>query len=80
MKRYYQRSSENPIYRIMARRLRHARRRAGYRSARAFAQTHGLAVTSYSNHESCKRGLTIPVALHYSRLLNISVCWLITGN
>jgi len=73
-----QRSSSS-IYRAIAHRLRQARCNAGYRSARSFARAHAISVTTYNNHEICKRGLSIHTALYYSNLLGISACWLITS-
>lgn len=64
---------------LLAQRLKLARKGLGYRSARAFALQHGIPIQTYLNHESGKRGLSIPVALHYCSLMNLSFNWLITG-
>ncbi len=64
---------------LLAQRLKLARRSLGYRSARAFALAHDIPIQTYLNHESGKRGLSIPVALHYCALMHISFNWLVTG-
>lgn len=61
-------------------RLRHARIKAGYRSARAFAFKHKIAYVTYSQHETGKRQLSPEVIFKYSRFLKISPGWLLTGD
>jgi len=60
-------------------RLKKVRKLAGYRSGRAFALANDIAVTTYLNHESGKRGMSIAVALRYCQLLRASFSWLVTG-
>lgn len=58
-------------------RLKQARKRAGYKTAKAFSDRHGIPQSTYSLHETGKRGLTREAALQYARLLNVSVDYLI---
>lgn len=60
-------------------RLRQARIARGYRTAKQFSDTHGLAQSTYSVHESGGRKLTRDTALRYADILKISVEWLLTG-
>lgn len=63
-----------------AQRLKLARVIAGYRTARAFSDKHGIAQSTYSLHESGGRGLTEDVAEEYARFLgNCSPGWLQFG-
>lgn len=67
-----------------AKRLRQARKQAGYRSARAFALAHGLAETTYNTHETGKdathgRGIPIDVLRKYAELLKVDFLWLLEG-
>jgi len=61
-------------------RLRVARGLAGFRSAREFTLKYGIPASTYSQHETGKRALSIELLLHYCTLLNISPLWLMTGN
>lgn len=60
-------------------RLRIARRAANYRSARSFAFKHNIPESTYSQHETGKRALNSEVLVRYSKLLNIDIGWLLTG-
>lgn len=60
-------------------RLREARRAAGYSSARYFATTHNIPESTYSQHETGKRSLSVDMLLHYSTLLQVNPGWLLTG-
>ncbi len=64
----------------LGQRLRAARKAANYKSARAFSSQHLIPETTYAQHESGKRSLNVETLIHYSRLLNISVGWLLTGH
>lgn len=60
-------------------RLKHARIRAGYKSARQFALQNGLIENTYRSHESGERGVKQPEAEKYALLLNVDLYWLLTG-
>lgn len=60
-------------------RLKNARKAAGYKSAKQFAQKNNIPPTTYSQHEASKRSLSIEVAKRYCEYLNINLCWLLTG-
>lgn len=71
--------NKNKINKDVAIRLKTARKILGYRSASAFAKAHNIAVQTYLNHESGKRGISISIALEYCNMLGISFHWLVTG-
>lgn len=60
-------------------RLREARQRAGFRTARDFARACGLPEPTYRAHENGSRGLPVESAQHYAGLLGVSAGWLLTG-
>jgi len=60
-------------------RLKQTRMKRGYRSGRAFALSHHIAVNTYLNHENGKRALSLAVVKHYAQLLEVSYIWLLTG-
>lgn len=60
-------------------RLKKARIEAGYKSAAEFSNKHDIPPNTYNNHETGVRGITIPTAKKYARLLNIDDYWLLTG-
>lgn len=64
----------------LGQRLRAARKAAHYKSARAFSSQYNIPETTYAQHESGKRSLNVETLIHYSRLLNISAGWLLTGH
>ena len=65
---------------LIASRLKEARIKRGYRSARIFSQYNNLAESTYAQHESGKRKLNIDTLLQYSQILSVDPCWLLTGN
>ena len=67
------------IDRKLCLRLKQTRITQGYRSGRAFALTHNIAVNTYLNHENGKRTLSLGVVKRYAKLLNVSYIWLLTG-
>jgi len=71
--------NKNKINKELATRLKTARKILGYRSASAFAMANNIPVQTYLNHESGKRGISIPIALEYCTVLGISFHWLVTG-
>lgn len=75
--------AELPNVRLMqtaADRLKWARERAGYETAKSFADAHGIPQGTYANHESGGRGLREKPARRYARLLDVSAAWLLTGD
>ena len=65
---------------LLCARLKQARISKDYRSGRAFALTHKIAVNTYLNHENGKRALSLEVVKRYAKLLKISYIWLLTGS
>jgi len=62
-------------------RLRKARVAAGYKTAAEFAAKHGIPQPTYQQHETAKRGLKVPVAKGYERMLgNVDAAWILTGH
>ncbi len=59
--------------------MRAARRAAGYSSARDFATRHEIPESTYSQHETGKRSLSVNMLLRYSEVLNANPGWLLTG-
>ncbi len=62
-----------------ANRLREARKKAGYASAKAFADNNNLPLGTYRHHENGTRGFSIDQAIEYSKLLDVHPAWLMTG-
>lgn len=60
-------------------RLRQARRQNGFLSARNFALHHNIPDSTYTQHESGKRKMSVSTMLHYCKLLDIDPFWLLTG-
>lgn len=60
-------------------RLRTARHARGFRTAKAFADKHGIPQPTYALHESGKRSLSRDVGERYAGLLEIPVEWLLFG-
>jgi len=61
-------------------RLKQARINAGYKSARDFAQKHGIKERTYRSHETGEYQASIETLIEYSKILNVSPTWLILGN
>lgn len=68
-----------PMENSVAKRLRWAREDAGYATAADFARKLGVEVGTYRHHENGTRGLRVPTARRYAKVLNIDVNWLLTG-
>jgi len=62
-----------------AQRLKRIRGSRGYRSATAFAETHGLNKVTYHHHENGRRRLGVESARLYATILQISVEELLYG-
>lgn len=60
-------------------RLKAARIDAGYKTAKEFADKHGVAQPTYANHENDKRGIRREAAKYYAEALGITVEWLLDG-
>lgn len=60
-------------------RLRKAREKAGYASARSAAEAMGAAVATYSQHENGTRGFPIKTAERYAAFFKVPVEWLTLG-
>ncbi len=70
--------SENMSNNI-ANRLKYARIKAGFKSARAFAHQNRIPYVTYSQHEAGKRGLSPEIIIKYSCHLRVNSAWLLTG-
>ncbi len=64
----------------VGRRLKEARKAAGYKTAKEFAERNGIPQPTYAMHELGTRGLKQNRAIEYARLLNVTLEWLLTGN
>lgn len=60
-------------------RLKIARKLRGYVLAKDFAAYANVSSSTYSQHETGKRGITIDQMLEYSSLLGVNPAWLLTG-
>jgi len=60
-------------------RLKLARQRAGFRSARSFAIAHNVPYVTYSQHEAGSRRLNPDTLLKYATLLYVSPAWILSG-
>lgn len=60
-------------------RLRQARERANYKSARLAAEAMGVNYNTYAQHENGTRGLTKSTAMRYARFFRADLAWLLTG-
>lgn len=63
----------------IAARLLQARKDAGYRSGRAFAQACGFNVTTVAHHENGHRTFDADTASEYARCLGVTPGWLMFG-
>lgn len=69
----------NSLSKLVGQRLRIARQAAGFKTARAFAQAHDIAQSTYSQYETGKRHFSIQVFARFSQFLNINPNWLLFG-
>lgn len=60
-------------------RLKQARIARGFNTAKEFALTCGLKISTYSLHEAGTRAMSFDVIEHYCKLLGINPNWLLTG-
>jgi transcriptional regulator with XRE-family HTH domain len=63
----------------LSKRLRAARKAAGFKSAKEFAKEYGVPVSTYSQHETGKRSISSDLIMDYSAYFKIKPCWLLTG-
>src|SRR5262245_24069649 len=64
----------------IAKRLRSARKAAGYGTAKKFAVNHSIPTSTYSQYEAGKRSLSANLIMLYSRLFQVNPHWLLTGD
>ena len=64
----------------IAKRLKQARKAAGYKTAEAFCNKNDLASKEYVDHEDAKSPIRASHAAKYSRLLDVSLFWLMLGD
>jgi len=60
-------------------RLKHARERAGYASAKGAAEAMGVATATYIQHENGIRGIPADRAQRYARFFRVTPEWLLYG-
>jgi transcriptional regulator with XRE-family HTH domain len=63
----------------IAKRLRAARKAAGFKSAKSFASKNDIPLSTYSQHETGKRSISAELILNYSRHFQVHPYWLLTG-
>lgn len=63
----------------IADRLKVARKARGFRTAKEFAEKHGIPQPTYAMHEKGTRGLKREVALEYAEHLDVTLDWLLKG-
>ena len=64
----------------IALRLRIARTASGFKTSKDFAEMHAIALSTYCQHETGKRPLSIEQLFCYSELTGVEPVWLLTGN
>lgn len=67
------------IYREIPKRLKTARLKRGFETAKAFATKNGVAASTYCQHETGKRQMSLRVIAYYAQALDIDIQWLIQG-
>ncbi len=72
-------TSMRELDRQIGKRLQQARKKSGYRSARAFAREHQIPESTYSQHETGKRSLSPKMLTQYCQCLGIQAGWLVSG-
>jgi len=60
-------------------RLKQARMSNGFKSSSEFARYAGVETGTYRHHENGSRGLTVHALTKYADILDVCVCWLLTG-
>ncbi|OGO93783.1 MAG: hypothetical protein A3F41_06785 [Coxiella sp. RIFCSPHIGHO2_12_FULL_44_14] len=64
---------------VIGMRLKIARKASGYKTSKEFAKKHHTASSTYSQHETGKRLLSVENLIAYSESLNINPGWTLTG-
>ena len=64
----------------IANRLKQARVKAGFNTAKAFAQTLRIPLSTYTKHENGQRNINYDVLQKYAKILKANITWLLTGN
>lgn len=64
---------------LIAKRLKQARKAAGFKRAVEAAESLGLAYQTYAGHENGSRAFDNEAAAQYSRRFKVSLDWLLTG-
>lgn len=68
-----------PLKQQICERLKQARQAHGFNTAKAFALSNGLKISTYSLHEAGTRAMSFEIIEHYCKLLAINPKWLLTG-
>lgn len=63
----------------IALRLKIARIASGFKTSKDFAEMHAIALSTYCQHETGKRPLSIEQLFHYAELTGVESVWLLTG-
>ena len=63
----------------IALRLKVARIASGFKTSKEFAQQHAIALSTYCQHETGKRPLSIEQLFVYAELTKVEPSWLLTG-
>ncbi len=64
---------------VIADRLRIMRKIRGFKTAKDFAVKNNIPISTYSMHETGRRGLSIKIAKKYCQLLDLELKWFLTG-
>jgi transcriptional regulator with XRE-family HTH domain len=64
----------------IAKRLKAARKAAGFKSAKDFAKTRSIPLSTYSQHETGKRSINAELIISYSSQFQVNPSWLLTGD
>lgn len=72
-------TSQVDVRKIIARRLKAAREKAGYTSAEDFCEKHGFLLDHYRKHENGTLAMVASEIIPYCSALNISICYLMLG-
>lgn len=73
-------ASQITVRKEIATRLKEAREKAGYESAKSFCEIRHVPFKDYLNHEEGKTIMRASQAMHYCNLLNIPLNWLMVGD
>jgi len=60
-------------------RLKKTRIELGFKTAKEFAKSKSLKISTYTLHEAGTRSMSIEIIIHYASLLNTEPNWLLTG-